>query len=204
MKKLITPVLFLFYSSLIIAQSADDDYYKSTSPNFLSKDKVSSSISFGTGVSFLNASKSTAFTTYIAPKIGYQITQKFKLNIGLMHYTASGNTFMPLGPNESILNNSSKAITGNFLFVEGQYQLNPKLTMSGAVMFDGNNLNTSPNNFKAVSLGLDYKVSEHASIGIKATVSHRYSGYNVNPGIGNNGYYPNGINSFGGFSPFIQ
>jgi hypothetical protein len=184
MKKLITLALFLFCSLVSIAQTSTDDYYN-PKPKTVLADKISTSITAGTGFSFLNANKSAVYTTFFAPKIGYQISPKFKLNVGLMHYTASGNTFMQLNRNEYILNTSNTPIAGNLIFVEGNYKLNPRLTMSGAVMTNANNLNTTQNNYKAASVALDYKVSEHSSIGVRVTISQGAAGYNMNPGTGN-------------------
>ncbi|MGZ4034373.1 MAG: hypothetical protein ACXVNN_03075 [Bacteroidia bacterium] len=199
MKKLITSTLFLFCASLIIAQTATDDYYQKPNTNFLSKDKVSGSISMGTGFSFFNSSKNGAFTTFIAPKIGYQLTKKFKLNVGLMHYTMTGNAFMPLNQNEALLNNSNKSISGNLLFVEGQYQLNKKLMMSGSVMYNATPSINKNNNFKAVAIGMDYKLTEHTSIGIRASISQGNNSpyYNNRMGGTNVGAYPMMQDMFG-------
>ncbi len=205
MKKLITSILFLYYISVLAAQTNTDDYYYAK-PKVLPADKISVSINAGAGFSFLNSSKNSIYTSYFAPKIGYQITPKFKLDVGLIHYTASGNTFMPLNPNESILNTSSKPISGNLISAGGSYQLNPRLVMSGAVIMDANNFNTKQNNFKAASFGLDYKVSEHSSIGFKAIISQRSGDYHINSRTGNYDYNTNGINSTGLFllSPETQ
>ena len=180
MKKLITPVLFLFCASAIVAQTTTDDYYHPLKSKFLAKDKVSASVSMGAGLSFLGSNKNTAFTTFIAPKIGYQFTNKFKLNFGLMHYSISGNTFMPLNQNEALINRNNNSVSGNLLFAEGQYQLNKKLIMSGAVMYDASKF-AKNNNFKAASLGLDYKLSNRSTIGFRATVSQGSTDYYLNP-----------------------
>ncbi|MES2140163.1 MAG: hypothetical protein V4511_10690 [Bacteroidota bacterium] len=194
MKKLITQILFLYCSSVVVAQtSVDDDYI--ANPKKISKDRVSASISMGAGLGFFNSTKSTVYSTFVAPKIGYQISPKFKLNIGLMHYTASGNNFTPLNSKESVLNLGNRSITGNLIFVGGEYKLNPKLIMSGSVMVDANDIKTKQNNFKAATLGFDYKISEKTSIGFRATVSQGNNDYFTNPGNGNYNHSPNNINS---------
>jgi hypothetical protein len=192
MKKFIIPILFLFPSVLIVAQTTTDDYYNNQKTKFISKDKVHASVSIGAGVSFLGTTKNTTYTTFVAPKIGYQLTNKFRLNVGLMHYTMTGNTFMPLNQNESLLNNNSKSVSGNLLFVEGQYLLNKRLTLSGAVLYGTNNLSVTSrqNNYKAASIGLDYKVTEHSSIGIRATLSEGSNNYYMNSRTGKFDYNP--------------
>src|SRR3989344_4404329 len=183
MKKLITFTLFLFGAGLIQAQSTTDEYYDPSKPKLLSTDRVSASISAGAGVSFLGSSKNTAFTTFIAPKIGYQLTEKFKLNVGLMHYSITGNTFMPINQNEALFNSTNKSRAGNLLFVEGQYQLNKRVAVSGAVMYDANNFANKQNNFKAISVGMDYKVSKHSTLSFRTVVSQGNSPY-LNGGFG--------------------
>ncbi len=196
MKKLIAPIMFLFCASVIVAQTTAEDYYNPPKPKLLSRDKVSTSISMGTGVSFLNSTKNAAYTTFIAPKIGYLLTSKFKLNVGFMHYIATGNTFMPLNQNEAIYNSSNKTFSGNLVLIEGQYQLNKRMTMSGAVMYDANEFNNNKqNNYKAASLGLDYKLTRTTSIGFKATLSQGSGNYMLNPKTNSFDYnpYSNGV-----------
>lgn len=194
MKKLITLILILCCSTVIVAQTTtEDDYF--SKPKTSTKGKISTSVVAGAGVSFLNSTKSTVFTTFIAPKIGYQLTPKFKLNMGFMHYSASGLSFMQLNQDEYILNTSNKPFSGNLVFVGGDYLLNPKLIFSGAVMMDASNIGTKQNNFKAANVGLEYKVSEHSSIGFKAYISQGNGNYNLNSGTGRYGYNPNSSNS---------
>lgn len=194
MKKIITFSLFLF-SVTLVAQTSADDYYNPAKPKLLSKDRVSASISAGAGISFLN-SKNTAYTTFIAPRIGYQLSNKFKLNIGLIHYTMTGNTFMPINQNESLFNSSDRSLSGNMVFLEGQYKLNRRVIMSGAVMTNVNNFSSRQNSFKAMSLGMDYKVSRHSTIGFKAIISQGETPYYNNPGFSNGASM---YNTFGGF-----
>ena len=188
MKKLITFTLLLFSASFADAQNTSDDYYSPSKPKLISKDRVSASISAGAGVSFLNSTNNSAYTTFVAPKIGYQLNDKFKLNIGLMHYSISGNTFMPVNQNEALYNSGNKTLTGNMLFVEGQYKLNKRTTVSGAAMYDATNFSNETSNCKGIALGLNYKVSKHSTIGIQAIISQGQTPY---------GNSPNGMNNFG-------
>jgi hypothetical protein len=198
MKKLISLVLSLSFAVIMSAQTDSVDYYSPSRSKPLSKDGVSASVSMGASVSFLNNTNNTAFTTFVAPKIGYQLTPKFKLNFGLMHYTITGNSFMPLNQNEALFNTNNKIVTGNLLFVEGKYKLNNRLIMSGAVMYDANGVNINKkDNCKAASLGLEYKTSEHSSIKFETTVTEGKGNYNNSP----NPFSTNGYSSFGtGFS----
>lgn len=179
MKKCLSFLLFASIGATALAQTATDDYFESPAkPKLSAADRVSASIEAGTGVSFLD-SKMAGVATYVAPKINYQLTDRFRLNIGFMHYTCTPNTAFIMNRNEAIFNPSRQNTSGNLIMVGGDYALNKKLTLSGAVMTDVNSLNsnTPNNNFKAASLGLDYKVSEHSSIGFRATISEGQRSY---------------------------
>jgi hypothetical protein len=204
MKKLITSTLFLICASLAVAQTTTDDDYQTQKSNLLSKDKVSSSINLGASIGFLNTSKNNIFTSFVAPKIGYQLSNKFKLNVGMMHYTISGNSFISMNQQETLFNNKKRSISGNLIFVEGQYQLNKKLIMSGAVMYNANGLNKNKKeNYNAASIGLAYKITENSSIKFQTTISKGQGNYYSNP------FPTSGFNSFGtefsnGMIPLIR
>lgn len=199
MKKLIIlPVFFAFFTTTF-AQTDVADYYSTPSKSkILAKDRISASMSMGAGVSFLNTSKNTSFITYVAPQIGYQLTPKFKLNLGLMHYSITGNTSMILNQSEALINTGTKAVSGNLLSLGGEYNLNKRLILSGAVMMDANGFNASKkDNHKAASLGIEYKTSENSSIKFETTISDGKGNYYNNP----NPFSTNGYNSPGaGFS----
>jgi opacity protein-like surface antigen len=178
----------LFCVSIILSQTVTDDYYSPSKRNFFSEDKVVTSLSMGTSVGFLNSTKSPAITTFIAPKIGYQLSPKFQLNIGLMHYTLAGNTFMPVSNHEALFNQNSNSISGNLFFVEGQYKINKKFIASGSVIMNANSFNNQ-NNYKAVSLGLSYKVTEHSFLGISVEYSQRKGNPYFNNNDKTNPYY---------------
>jgi hypothetical protein len=208
MKKLITPLLFLLFSLSSFAQTATNDYYN-PKPKLASKDRVSVSITAGTGFSVGKSPNNSFYSSYVAPKIGYQLTPKFKLNVGLMHYALSGNTFMQVNPNESFLNATNRFVSGNLIFVEGQYQLSPRLIVSGAVMHSVNNanvFNTQQTNFNATSLGFQYKVSDKASIGIRTTFSQGNPNYNnnMNPTMPGSTGFSGGLSPIGMFPAFGQ
>ncbi|MCX6296873.1 MAG: hypothetical protein NTX97_12585 [Bacteroidetes bacterium] len=199
MKKLITFILISFCGSFILAQNSSNDYYNYPNSRLLSKERVSASFSAGAGVCFIGSSKNTAFTSFIAPKIGYQLNNKFKLNVGLMHYSITGNTFIPINKNEAFTNSGNRTRLGNLLFVEGQYDLNKRVSLTGSVMYDANNFSNKQSNYKAVALGLDYKVSKHSSIGFQAIFSQGESPYyNSHNGSYNFGGQSPIFNSFGG------
>ena len=166
----------MFCVSVTVAQTTTDDYYTASKPKVSFQDRVTASIEMGAGVSIFNK-HNTGVTTFIAPKINYQLTPKFKLNIGVMHYTMTGNTMMPLNYNEGLFNRSSHSVTGNLVFVGGEYQLSKRLIASGAVMADVNSLNNNKINAKAAQLGLEYKVTEHSYIKVSTTIGQGQGNY---------------------------
>ena len=112
----------------------------------------------------------------------------------------TGNTMMPLNYNEGLVNPNNNAITGNLIFVGGEYQLNNKMILSGAVMANTNSFSNNSNNqinSKAAQIGLEYKVSEHSSIKLTTTISQGqgayYNNFNSNSPA-NPYYYGNGNN----------
>lgn len=177
MKKLITSSLLLFCVTILFSQTNNnDDYYETAKPKISIQDRVTTSIEMGAGFSVFNKSN-TGITTFVAPKISYLLTPKFKLNVGLIHYSMTGNTFMPLNYNEGFINCSSNAITGNLVFVGGEYQLNKRWIASGAVMADVNSFSNNKINSKAAQVGLEYKVTEHSSIKVTATMGQGQGNY---------------------------
>src|ERR1043166_5635465 len=110
MKKFIV-FSFLFLSVASFAQTTTDDYFDGPKPKLKPADRVSGSITAGTGIGSFN--KSTYYATFIAPKISYQFSNRFKVNFGLMHYSLTGTTFMPINSNEALFNSSKHTATGN-------------------------------------------------------------------------------------------
>jgi hypothetical protein len=197
MKTKITFLLFSFFSFASLAQT--DDYYVPAKPKL--QDRVSGSIMAGTGVSFMGNSGNTAVSTFIAPKFNFRVSPKFSVSAGLMHYTLSPQSAFTLSNTESLRNGYNRPVSGNLVFVGGEYQLSKKVMLAGAVMTDMNSMNKR-NGYKAVSFGMDYKVAEHASIGFRATVSQGSGDYNYDPKRGTYNYNPfmnNPAGLIGGF-----
>ncbi|MDQ3048021.1 MAG: hypothetical protein M3R27_10765 [Bacteroidota bacterium] len=178
MKKLIASFLIITSCLTVSAQTDTTEYYNPDKQVIAAKDRVSVSLTAGAGVSVFNSN--TAFITYVAPKISYQINNKFRINMGFMHYTASGNTFMPISNSESISNFSNRPVSGDLVFLGGDYLLNEKIILSGSVMMDVNNVTNKQSNYKAATLGMEYKISKHSSIKFETTISEGRGNYNNN------------------------
>ena len=178
MKNIVVSLLLLFSVSMIFSQTkTDDDYYTPAKTKPLAMDRVSATIIAGAGVSFLSSSNNTAFTTYVAPKISYQLNSKFRLTMGMMHYSVSGNTLMAMNNHEALLNNSNHSISGNMVMIGGEYQLNKKLILGGAVMMDVNDFSKNKLNSKAAAFSLEYKVSPTSSIRFETIIEQGQGNY---------------------------
>ena len=169
MKKLIT--LFSFVS-LAVSGWAQSDYADSTKAiahRQTVADRINVSVYTGAGVGFIGKS-AVSSSTYFAPVVGYRFTPKFKLNMGLLHYNINGNTFI----NRALTNNhfpeNRYAASGNLLLLEGQYALNHRTIVSGAVLYNVPSFSGKQGNYKGATFGLDYKVTPHTTFSIRTTV----------------------------------
>lgn len=172
MKKLITFVYLIFTVVSGIAQVDSTDYAKKETPHKSAADRVSASINMGTGVAFTNSRPSSAaLGIYIAPVIGYQLTQKFKLNFAFVHYYVNGGSYINNGSRDNLfLYGSPATYSGNLVQLGGQYQVNPKTMLSGGVLYNLNTVPSTQNNYKGATLGIDYKLTPHSIISVRTTV----------------------------------
>jgi hypothetical protein len=194
MKALITSVSFFFAALSVTAQN--DDYYKPAATKIKLEDRVSGSVMAGTSLGF-SGNKNTSLSTFIAPKLNYKISDRFSFTAGLMHYTMTPGTTYRISNNESVMNYSNRNASGNMIFAGAEYKMNKKLLVCGAFMMDTKNRSLQNNNYKAISFGMDYKLSEHSSIGFRATVSQGSTDYIFDPNRGSYNYNPVTGNTFG-------
>jgi hypothetical protein len=192
MKKIIFSFFLFAFSSFVFSQKPTDDYYPTASVHRNRiKDRISTSITAGTSVSFLST-KNTIISSYIFPKINYQFSKNFRLNFGLMHFNSQPDLLLS-DKNENI-NSCKKNYSSNLLFLGGEYRLNNKTTILGSIIANTASFNNKLNSYKAAAIGINYKVSEHSTIGIHASVSQgnqdfifnsRNNSYNYNPSLNN-------------------
>jgi hypothetical protein len=178
MKKLITSGFLFILAFSGIAQDNKEDFYKKPLAHSAISDRITASVCMGAAVSTTNfKSAPVTSATYIAPFIGYRLTEKFKLNIGVMHYTVNGNAYVPITLGENKFPNGRQNYSGNIFTLQGQYKLTNKLILSGDLLYDANPLLNNQHSFKAAALGLDYKVSNHATLSVKTAIIQS-NGYN--------------------------
>jgi hypothetical protein len=179
MKKLITSGFLFTLVVSGIAQENKDDLYKKPLVHSTVADRVNASVFMGAAVASTNFRTGPITSgAYIAPFVGYRFTEKFRLNIGVMHYTVNGNSYVPITLNENRYATGRQNYSGNLFVLEGQYKLTHQLMLSGDLMYDSNPLMNTQRSFKAAALGLDYKVSPHTTLSVKTAIIQS-NGYNV-------------------------
>jgi hypothetical protein len=117
----------------------------------------------------------TFWNNYLAPQASYQLGRRWNLNVGtVFSYTQFGTARRQ--------ENGQTPPNGyfqNFLYVQGQYLVNPRLQLTGTAFyetgrFNGLVMNPQATNLqsKGMSMHADYKVSEHFSIGAGVQISN--------------------------------
>lgn len=146
--------------------------------------------SFSTGTSFFSSpgyAKGSVF--YIAPEFKLKLSPKFKVDAGIMlmqnRFSYSNPT--SLFGERSVVVKSGPAYDG-VAYATGNYTVNSKLTFTGSLVKsfspDGSPQDVGwQNSFQMMSLGVNYKLTEHMSIGggvrfIQSNGFNPYSGYN--------------------------
>jgi hypothetical protein len=153
--------------------------------NAASSDKMH--LSFETGVSFFSFGKQSAFENWYAPALTYNLTPKFQLTAGAIALY-SKSTFQTGLNNEGI--NTFPQSTGAgqyFVFAQGSYLLNSKLTLSGTILKEVSNNQMNPNALSISHVDASYKISDAFSISAGCTVAKGYnsslmggcSGFNI-------------------------
>jgi len=165
--------------------------------------KVDYSLSTGTSF-FTSPGTASGSSFYLAPEFKFNLSPKFKVNAGIVlsQNRFNWNTPTSIFGEKSVVVKSGPSYDG-MVYASGNYQLNSKLSFTGSFSKSFSPDGTSyymglPSSFQMMSLGVNYKISEHFSVsgGVRMVQSNGfnpYSGYNyLNPGVG---FRP--MNSFG-------
>jgi len=158
--------------------------------SLFNRNRMSFSVEAGFGV--IGSKKNATTFSYISPYMSYMVTPRFKLDVGgVIQQGISGfsnNEFNSFGGNG----------TNYMLFARGDYLVTNRLIISGAVYKTFNNsksvnpelLSNKKNTLDnyGINVGVDYKVTEHLTIGAQINFSNR----------NNNPYYQSQMNPYGG------
>lgn len=126
--------------------------------------------------------------TYVAPHISYPVSKRFSINAGARitsTFSGSGNEtgfYSPYGYY------SAGNMTRSMIYVEGVYQVNSRLTVSGAAYKEFDLLNSPSQNdprynfdSKGFIMGVDYKIGDNVFIHGSIEVSDGPTYNRMNP-----------------------
>jgi len=199
MNKFVIVIILSFNTFFVFAQTNDEyfsDSYKSKDSTFYKEfkkeykpQKLNLNVELGTGVGS-NLKGGNYITTYVAPRLSYDLTPKFKINGGIKIANTTMNDFAYYNYLEGV-----QKMNGNILqttiFLQGTYQLSKRLTISGTGIYEMASFDSYENkknsyNFdgKGMAVGFNYKLSENSSIGIELQMSKGLSPYHNAYGCG--------------------
>lgn len=143
---------------------------------------------FTTGLSFFTSKTfGSGSNYYVAPTLSYKVSERLHVNAGLMVYRNNFFNPQPLYvPAETSVVLRPANNTGVSLYASADYMLSPRLMISGSYYKNvpglGNTGMYSPYNpsFDAMSLRVDYKISNSVSVGAGMHVIQS-NGFNYSP-----------------------
>lgn len=124
------------------------------------------------GTSFNN---SYYLSNYFSPNAKLDLTKRFSVVIGVgASYTQMHN--VPIYNNELSIEHINTSQTSLFTYVSGIYKLTPKVNLNATILFEEAMINTpgAPtmhNQYKDVSLGINYNINNHFSINAQMNFS---------------------------------
>jgi hypothetical protein len=147
------------------------------------------------GTSFgVSSGRGSLFGVYVAPEVSYRVSPKFHVNFGAMIRNSNFiNYYSPYGlEHTSVFDNN---FTQTFVYVEGEYQVTDRLLINVGAYKEIARFDKEPKpslNPRAldldnggVSVGFDYKATDHLHFGARVSFEKGNSPYNpyLNPGL---------------------
>lgn len=152
-------------------------------------------VQVGTGIGS-NFRGNTAFSTYVAPAISYNVSNRFRLKAGISVNNYSGDPYY--GYSDNYFATETANFTTTSVFLQGEYLLSNKFMLSGAVYkeFSPFNAHVSDPRYKApesqgMILNLNYRPARNFEI----DVSFEYG--SGRRSVFQDPMYRNGMNSWG-------
>jgi hypothetical protein len=152
------------------APVADSYFNNRNNDNLLLPGNFDLGVDIGSAFSSYGSAGS-GFTSYIAPHLSYQVSEKFRISAGVQ---ISMLNFNPGNGIRSMENGTMVPAAGNnyLLHATGSYLLHPNLLLSGSVYKSINSVPqyrndyfSSRNDYQGMSLALDYRLSKSFRIG---------------------------------------
>lgn len=156
----------------LLANSTDyvsEDFDAEEIQEFINKKKIGFQMEVGT--SFGTAFGGGNFmTTYVAPHISYRVSPKFSINAGAIIAQGMGSFYSETKP-YGLYGYSTPMYPRSFVYIEGDYKVSDRLTLTGTAYKEIDVFNQNPNsstNFdtdiNGVIMGVDYKIRENIYI----------------------------------------
>ncbi len=197
--KTITFLVSLFLFALISNANNEEPLFGSQ-PNEEKGFSLKPEVGLTVGGSFMQFSQyGSLFSQSVAPNLSWTPSKKLRITAGAMvtNFNA-GTSFSGLSFNPGLSGNgmSQGSFTSSLFYVAGSFDLNSRLTISGAgyydqnkasMLFQSSNMMFNNNDIKGIMLGLDYKITDNIRFGAEINFN---SGYNPFSPF-NQGYYNN-------------
>lgn len=147
----------------------------------------------------------SVLSSYVSPNLNFDVTPKLNISAGALIINNNFSNFQqsPVFAQSPILNQN---MTDSYLYVQGDYKLNEKFTLSGGAL---KKVNASPYqqqmnpmaknyDYSAYNVGMRYKVNENAHI--EAQFNFIQGNPYNSPFINYGSPYGNFYSPFGGFN----
>lgn len=134
----------------------------------------------------------SAYSTYAAPHLNYRATDRLQLNAGVRLSVGHINNAY-LWHSAEGLQKANGRFTSAMYYTQGLYQVNERLTVSGSVFYEKNQMpvpemNPAAFDRSGYSFGATYRLSRHTTIGVEIQQTQGQSPYYRNS-FGRNSYF---------------
>ncbi|MBS4012170.1 MAG: hypothetical protein KGZ97_00220 [Bacteroidetes bacterium] len=196
-------ILFLIslFSFAVVSNANNDKPLFGNKPIEENSFSLKPELGLTVGGSFMQFSQyGSLFSQSIAPNLSWTPSKRLRITAGALVSNFNAGTSSFSGLSFSSATSTNGLNQGNFVsslfYVAGSFDLNSRLTISGAgyydqnktsMLFQTNNMNFNNNEIKGMMLGLDYKISGNIRFGAEINFN---SGYNPLSPF-NQGYYNN-------------
>lgn len=188
MKKSFIILLIALFHGIIYSQNDNFEYYTEDSQETV---RASLNDSLTTKTKKMSLGVETGFaigngySAYIAPHVSYRATDKITINVGtILGNSYYANSYFSSTDEELYANNSKTAM--RMFYAQGEYRYSEKLTVRSTVVYERNpsrdiDGTSVHQDFKQVSVGVDYKITPNITIGVEVRRSEGYSPYYYSP-----------------------
>ena len=171
-------IIFLSIVSVAFSQKGESDMFIqddefSDRPEVSKPDpeqkKVFTNIAMGSSI-MSSGGDAYSFNTYVNPTVGYRLSPKLSVSVGVMAVQTNLNNYKIYNYQENQVENMNYSGLNTYFTASASYQLNEKINVYGGVMVGGqtmdfagvqldNHNNSTPTAYR---LGVEYKIGRNA------------------------------------------